>query len=147
MANSDAGKLNKLYYVYGLYEEGSEDPFYIGKGKRDSQHPRHKAHFYEAQRGHKCPKCAKIRQLWAEGKQAECWTLVETDDEAFAYAEETRIIAEYGTANLKNLTSGGEGQRLTEEVRAEREYQAMLFRERIKMEDTRRKLGVTRKLV
>lgn len=158
MKNNDAPTPGKQYYVYGLYEEGSEDPFYIGKAKRDSPHPRHKAQFYEAKRGHICPRCAKIRKIWASGKQVECWTLAEMDDEVFAYAEEIRIIAEYGTANLKNLTPGGEGQRLTEEVRAERErtarefreeikYQAMIKREREKIEAYCRRTGTTRKLV
>jgi hypothetical protein len=139
--------LTTKYYVYGLYEEGAEEPFYVGKAKRDSKCPRHKAQVYEAKRGHKCPRCAKIRKIWAEGKQIECWTLIETDDEAFAYAEEIRIIAKIGTANLTNLTPGGEGQRLTDETRAEREYQAMIVRETLKIEALRRKTGTTRKLV
>ena len=143
MSKNDKPRLSKLYYVYGLYEEGSEDPFYIGKG--NSRRP--KAHIYEAKRGHKCPKCAKIRKIWASGKKVECWALVQTEDQAFAYAEEIRIIAEYGTSNLTNLTVGGEGRMDTPELIAERAYQAMLMHERIKIADIRRKTGSTRKLV
>lgn len=131
------------YYVYGLYEEDNEDPFYIGKGNIR----RPKMHFYEAKRGHKCPKCSKIRKIWASGKQVECWALVETEDEAFAYSEEIRFIAEYGIENLTNLTMGGEGRIDTPAIIAEREYQATIFQERVKIAELRRKTGSTRKLV
>jgi hypothetical protein len=147
MKNNDAPKVSSQYYVYGLYEEGSEDPFYIGKAKTNAKHQRHENQFYEAKRGHKCPRCAKIRKIWANGKQVECWVLVETDDESFAYTEEIRLIAEYGTGNLTNLTAGGEGRRDTPEMVAERAYQAMLLRGRVKIVDERRRTGTTRKLV
>lgn len=93
-----------MFYVYELRDQNGK-PFYVGKGSNSRMH----AHEKRAARGIVSPVCAKIRKLWRLGGAVRCVVVYTAPDEQAAFAEERRLIAYYGRANLTNQTDGGDG--------------------------------------
>lgn len=99
------------FYVYAYFEPGSEEPFYIGKGKGDrawkhlcQSKLEMKTHFYN-----------KLRKMLAGGIQPIIKLIYRDLTEDGAFTLESRLIAQYGrldlgTGCLCNHTDGGEGQ-------------------------------------
>jgi hypothetical protein len=88
------------YYVYGHYILGSEEPFYIGKGKEDRAW---------SKTGHNVYWDRIVKKYDYEVK-----LLHENLDESTAHKIETELITKYGRKNIKtgclvNMTDGGEG--------------------------------------
>lgn len=109
---------NNIFYVYGLYEEGSNVPFYIGKGHGT----RKDVHIREAQAQADIPgnqriiKVNKILKLLSEGKVIESRIIEEGLSEKTAFERERELIIEYGrvdlgTGPLTNMSDGGEGNK------------------------------------
>lgn len=82
--------LSRGFYVYELVD--ADVVFYVGKGSgvRVYQHDQ------EAQRGCACPKCERIRAIWAAGRDIERRIVHTTNDEQEAYRVESERIALYG---------------------------------------------------
>jgi hypothetical protein len=59
----------------------------------------------------------KIREVWERGGSVSAIIVLETNDEQVALAEEKRLVALYGRANLTNESDGGDGK-----VRRNAEY-------------------------
>jgi hypothetical protein len=78
--------------------------FYIGKG----QGSRIRAHEREAQGACCCPKCERIRCVWAAGEEIKRTIVFETDSESAALQYERDLIATIGRVNLCNRSDGGE---------------------------------------
>lgn len=105
-------------YVYcnplkpsAIHESGFE-PFYVGKGKDE----RHLAHLYECNltSNTNTHKSNTIRKIIRSGLTPLVLKVFESDIEDEALAEEVRLIALYGRADLSkgpltNMTDGGEG--------------------------------------
>lgn len=99
MTETTTGK----YFVYELsVTEHGDDVFYVGKGSG----VRLSSHISEAMRGHCCPKCAVIRTLKQRKRGHWETILMRTDDEAYAYWYEMKIITSYPYGSLCNLTGG-----------------------------------------
>lgn len=95
------------WYCYLLIDPRTGCPFYVGKGQRN----RINAHHQEARRGHKCPKCAKIRKLWQEGRDYTRLIVFRSDDEQAALDLEVLLISGFRARGVKlcNLAAGGQG--------------------------------------
>lgn len=103
------------WLVYELRDPDGT-PFYVGKG----QFARPIVHAQEARRGVGGHKCNHIRKLWRSGGDVVIAVVLTTENEDAAFAEERRLIAHYGRANLTNVTDGGvgcEGRSHSEETR------------------------------
>jgi hypothetical protein len=98
--------LTKKFYIYTLSDDADGVPFYVGKGTGRRIY----CHGTEAENGHKCPKCSKIRKIWREGRAVKVSFVYQTDVEWRAFKKEKELIAELGSENLTNLTGGGEGR-------------------------------------
>lgn len=100
--------MNKIYYVYGLFEKDKDEPFYIGKGKGY----RIKDHMARAKRGVDYPLYRKIRKLDYE---YDALMFFENIDEDTAFYAEKHLIKKYGrrtkkeNGTLLNITDGGDG--------------------------------------
>lgn len=101
------------YYVYELWDVIKGLPFYVGKGcgKRTSAHTS-KSHL-NSNTGNMLKKNV-IKKMLSENNSPEVRYVIRTNDELIAYAEETRLILQYGrrdlnTGILTNLTNGGVG--------------------------------------
>ena len=101
------------YYVYELWDLIKNKPFYVGKGsgKRTYIHTS-KAHLAKKD-GNQFKKNV-IRKILLDNNKPTVKYIFRTDDELAAYAEETRLILQYGrrdigTGILTNLTNGGVG--------------------------------------
>lgn len=102
------------FYVYTLSDD---TVFYVGKGAQYRIH----AHEKEARTSCWCPKCMKIRSIWARCREVQKAIVFVTSIEDEACQYERQLIAEIGRGNLLNRTNGGEGkQRVTEEERQSR---------------------------
>ncbi len=90
------------YYVYELIDPRDGRPFYVGKGsgKRVHQHEK------DAKAGAELGRFDRIKEIWADGLTVEKRILARFDDEAEAYAAESARIAEIGSDNLTNWTTG-----------------------------------------
>lgn len=95
----------RTFYVY-LLVRPDDSPFYVGKGIGRRMYD----HDAEARRGHHCHKCNTIRKIWQQGGSVRRVVVFTSADEQEALAEEIRLIAFYGRANLTNQTDGGEGK-------------------------------------
>jgi hypothetical protein len=93
----------KKYYVYGLIDPRTNNPFYIGKSNGN----RIVAHEIEAEKGNGSRKCATIREIWLAGLTVKKVKIKEFSDEDAAYGYEKVVIAEIGSKNLSNGTLGG----------------------------------------
>jgi len=100
-----------MFYVY-IYRDPrpskSNQPVYVGKGTGD----RDLTHWSRG--SHNKPFQDFISHLKLRGFVAPCQRVLETEDEAAAFAKEVELIALYGRRTLKtgtlfNLTDGGEG--------------------------------------
>lgn len=103
----------RQFYIYALWVEGAEYPFYIGKGVGDRCFDHLYPCSYNNPRGNR-HKNNTIKKALREGKKIEVylieWDLTETE----ALESECAWIAYYGrrdlgTGCLTNLTAGGEG--------------------------------------
>ena len=114
-------KLTKRFYVYILYD--GDKPFYVGKGTGN----RSREHLSEANRGHECHKCNKIRKVWREDRDVTIRYVYQTDAEWRAFKRERDLIAQIGIKNLTNLTYGGEGKSryYTPQEIARKEFEAI----------------------
>ena len=102
------------FYVYALMID--DVIFYIGKG----QSRRVDSHLREANKGHDCHKCRKIRKSIANGHQYSTRILFDQLKEDQAFLIERVLITTY-KPQLVNQTNGGEGVSgliLTQETRA-----------------------------
>lgn len=95
------------FYVYGLFEDGYDLPFYIGKGTgdrylRSAKDIKSKTH-----------KSNKIKKLISEGKSVNVIKLVDNLIEIEALLLEVELIKEFGRISnggvLVNHTDGGDG--------------------------------------
>jgi hypothetical protein len=119
-----------MYYVYALWEEGKDHPFYIGKGKGD----RFQQHFQEAaswdgeSRFRIMPNgdkywynVAKLSIIKKDPSKIKVTIIEEGLSESKAFKLETLMVATYGPSFdggvLTNMTWGGDGVSMTEEVR------------------------------
>lgn len=107
---SNAKSRKKIFYVYGLYRERKQKPFYIGKGHGR----RAESHLMESNLRGKSHKSNIIRKDLADGKRIRVKILNEGLTEAQALKLECEWIAYYGrevdgTGCLANLTLGGDG--------------------------------------
>ena len=93
-----------MFYVYELRDQAGV-PFYVGKGSKRRVHE----HERRAKAGIKSHLCHKIRKLWRLGFTVQKTIVFRARDEQAAFAEEKRLIAYYGRANLTNQTDGGDG--------------------------------------
>lgn len=97
------------YYVYLFRLEGSELPFYIGKGRGD----RKTAHFWPSRLKKNSHKNNIIRKAMADGVAILTEILFDGLTEEQAHAKEIELIAFYGRhingGCLSNATDGGEG--------------------------------------
>ena len=97
------------FYVYELIDPRDGSSFYVGKGQRN----RITAHEAEAASGRESRKCARIREIWADGFVVERRRVFETDDEVLAYEREVALIAQIGLDKLTNVSPGGGWLRLS----------------------------------
>ena len=94
----------RIFYVYELARPDGR-VFYVGKGTGR----RIRRHEIEARKSCQCHKCNVIRKIWREGGQVVYDIILETADEAAAFAGERERIAIRGRDNLVNRTDGGDG--------------------------------------
>lgn len=102
----------KVFYVYALYIEGEDNPFYIGKTYRGAA--RLSKHLNEVNSGSTLLKARKMRKAICSNKKIYEKIIFETTDESDAFRKEQELIALYGridnkTGILTNHTDGGEG--------------------------------------
>lgn len=107
------GKNPNRFFVYALWIEGEENPFYIGKGQDDRPYDHLNASSYNSRGGNR-HKNNTIKKAHYGGKEINVFYLEWDLDEASAHTLETDWIAYYGrrdlgTGCLTNLTNGGEG--------------------------------------
>lgn len=104
----------RTFYIYGLSDSRVDQHKILNEkryiGKSFSLQKRLKIHLYEANSGHKCPRCDWIRKVLREGGAIDV-SLVSTCDETNWQEFEISTIKEYREAGhrLTNLTDGGEG--------------------------------------
>jgi hypothetical protein len=92
----------KRYYVYTLSD--GDTPFYVGKGQGRRIHH----HEEEAQSDCTCPKCDRIRSIWAAGQTVTKSIVFQSSDEAEVLQHECALIAQIGRESLCNRSNGGE---------------------------------------
>ena len=116
-----------MFYVY-VYRDPrpskSNQPVYVGKGTGD----RDLSHWSRG--SHNKPFQDFISHLKLRGFVAPCQRVLETEDEAAAFAKEVELIALYGRRTLKtgtlfNLTDGGEGGSGTVRTKAHKQVDSM----------------------
>jgi hypothetical protein len=98
-----------MYYVYGLFIDDADVPFYIGKGHGDRA-----LDHLGGREGGNSHKNHTILKAQREGKSINVKFLHETDSEQEAFSLEISEIKKYGrrcdgSGVLTNLTEGGEG--------------------------------------
>lgn len=88
-----------MFYVYGLIDPRTDEPFYIGKGKAGSN--RHRRHFYETEYNTENKhKFYKIQWLKQHGYDIPVHVFVSDLSESEAYCTETKLIIKYGRENI-----------------------------------------------
>lgn len=102
----------RVFFVYELFVEGENLPFYVGKGKGD----RPNDHTHPSMLTHKSHKTNKIKKAIREGKKIIHRLAFSNLTEGEAYTHEIELINLYGredigTGFLLNQTDGGEGGR------------------------------------
>lgn len=82
-----------MYYIYGIFDPESGEPFYIGKGvgNRAKEHLRKNARLSENQR-----KSREIQRIRDAGLEPLAIIMIDGLEESEAYSLEELIIAEYG---------------------------------------------------
>ena len=100
-----------MQYVYYLFVEGENLPFYVGKSFAGSR--RLNEHLCRAQKG-KTIKDNVIRKAWREGKKVKEVIVATVSTELEAFVIEKALIEHFGrrvdgTGILANITVGGEG--------------------------------------
>jgi hypothetical protein len=100
--------MKNKYYVYGLYEEGSDTPFYIGKGSG-----RRVRRYSVDKKTHGYMLDCKFKNLQSKGKNLEYKILHDNLLEEDAFNIEINLIKKYGkrwdnTGILFNFTDGGD---------------------------------------
>jgi len=99
--------MEEIFYVYGLFELGTENLLYIGKGKNDRS-KKHRPLLIENK--HVNPKLQnKFNSLIKNNSDVEDRIIQNNLTEQNALDREKQLIAFYGLENLCNLTEGGEG--------------------------------------
>lgn len=91
------------YYVYDLVDPRDGRVFYVGKGKGNRLHH----HVREAVNGKRSAKCARIREIRAEGLSHDAVIVSRYWDEQEALDAEASRIAEIGLHNLTNIMPNG----------------------------------------
>lgn len=132
--------MDNKYYVYGLYEEGAELPFYIGKGsgrrvKRYSLDDTRKIGYLLQ---------CKFKNLKRLGKKLNRKILHENLSETDALQVEMNLIKKYGkrcdnTGILFNFTDGGDQPPSVDIIRkmyGESKYKKMQERRNITLKET-----------
>jgi len=132
-----------MYYVYGLYDPLLNQLFYVGKGKISNN--RHKDHLTERRGKENKLRWQRICHLRKAGVEPVIQILLTNiEDENVAYAEETKLIRQYGkiidntgiltnildnaqppswkgrvksAEHRKNLSKANMGKRLSEETK------------------------------
>lgn len=116
-----------MFYVYVYHDPRplkKNQPVYVGKGTGD----RDLSHWSRG--SHNKPFQDFISHLKLRGFVAPCQRVLETEDEAAAFAKEIELIALYGRRTLKtgtlfNLTDGGEGGSGTVRTQAHKQADSM----------------------
>lgn len=99
--------MEKIFYVYGLYQIETQEIIYVGKGKGDRSKV-HKPLLIENK--HRNPKLQnKFNSIINKGADIEDRILEQNLEESEALKRETELITFYGLENLCNLTEGGVG--------------------------------------
>lgn len=98
------------HYVYSYHEQGSGNPFYIGKGTGDRAESHTRPHFLSRKTMFYC----KLRSIINSGNQPEVRYVQRDMSEEAAFALEKKLIRQYGrrdigTGCLTNHTDGGDG--------------------------------------
>lgn len=101
-----------MYYVYALVDPISNQPFYIGKGKKSNN--RHKDHLTERRGKENMLRWHKICKLRKQNLEPVIEILIDNiEDEAEAYSKESGLIKQYGkiidnTGILTNIIDDGQ---------------------------------------
>lgn len=99
--------MEKIFYVYGLYDIQTNELIYVGKGK-EQRSKVHRPLLLENK--HINPKLQnKFNAIIRNGSDVVDKILEDALTEADALKRETELIAFYGLDNLCNLTEGGVG--------------------------------------
>jgi len=101
------------YYVYEMRDMIKNVPFYVGKGTGKRTYAHTSKSSLDKNDGNMFKKNV-IRKMLSENNKPGVKYVFRTDDELVAYAEETKLILQYGrrdlgTGILTNLTNGGVG--------------------------------------
>jgi hypothetical protein len=102
----------RKYYVYEIWEDGAETPFYVGKTHDVEQ--RKQAHLKNKNTTRMLPVHFKLQKLLRENVSFDFRTVAECDTEEASFQLEQELISKYGrldlgTGPLFNMTAGGEG--------------------------------------
>lgn len=127
--------MENKYYVYGLYEEGSSLPFYIGKGCGR----RARRYALDKKRSHSYILDCKFKNLKRKNKKLESKILQEGLSEAEALEIERQLIKKYGkrcdnTGILFNFTDGGDQPPSVNAIRSiygDEKYNEMLKKRKV----------------
>lgn len=105
----------KRFYVYTLSDSRTGEVFYVGKGtgKRASHHTRN----YALERGKNKHKINKINKIRRNGGTVIASRVKDNITEDRAFELEKFLIEEIGFDDLTNMTKGGRGGSLSEEMK------------------------------
>lgn len=106
--------MQKSFYVYGLYIEGCNRPFYIGKSTLNMKNYRFAKHIYDAKSGATALVYNKIRKLLKNNISFYERKLKILNSEQEAFDLEIKLISLLGkicdgTGCLYNISDGGDG--------------------------------------
>jgi len=105
-----------IFYVYALQDSRTGAAFYVGKGSKNRAYE-HTTDWNLRNDGNRY-KVNKINKIRREGGEVEVRIVADNMSEKKAFEMEEDLISELGIENLTNMTHGGEGESLSEEMKA-----------------------------